>query len=173
MTNKKSVAVELTGVLRWASIPPNQPQKVYEPKPGQENNTHYSIEVECSRELLFDLLDKGIPQTHKLNKDEETGITFLRVKCPKVSGGYLGKDPEVLDNDGNIVTVPLANGSEGTVSANIEFFTSKGGKEVSALRFYKVVVSKLIPYVREEPNPNEGLESSDQDLAGVEDEFGF
>lgn len=162
--------VQFKGLLKWAVVPPNsQPQKILDPKPGQENNSNYSIEVECSQEEYKALIKQGVSRMMVLRDDEYTGKTFIKIKCPKINGKFIGPDPKVVDINGDPVTVAIANGSEGVVSANIETFESKAGIKVVALRFHSVMVTKLIPFIREdyknviEANPNEGAEASLQD----------
>lgn len=160
-TTKK--AVEFTGELRWVVVPPfSQPQKALEPKPGQENNTHYTVEVECSEQQYRDLIKNGVSRMTVLREDEKTGKTFIRIRAPKVNGTYIAADPVVTKADGSEVGVMIANGSTGTVKANIETFSSKSGKSVSALRFHSIVIDKLVPFVRNE-NPNHAAEAYAQD----------
>ena len=156
--------VVLTGEIRWAVVPPySQPQKVFKPKKGQENNTHYSIEVECDRDFHDELLDNGLSSLATLKKDDETKKRYLRLKSPKINGKWTGPDPEVVDSKGNPITVPIANGSTAEVHAKFERWTYEGTNVVS-LRFNKVVVTNLIEFVKEEGNPNEQAEAHAQDL---------
>lgn len=162
------IPVQFKGMLKWAVVPPgSQPQNILDPKPGQEENSNYSIEVECSQAEYKDLIKQGVSRMTVLREDENTGKTFIKIKCPKVNGKFVGRDPVVLDTNGAPITVMIANGSTGIVSANIESFESKGGIKVVALRFHSVLVTNLIEFIRNEPvvdaNPNEAAEASLQD----------
>lgn len=156
--------VEFKGELKWVVVPPHsQPQKPFDPKPGQENNSHYSVEVECSQKQYNDLIKQGVSRMTVLREDEETGKTFIRIRAPKVNGTYIAADPVVKKADGSDVDVMIANGSTGTVKADIESFTTKAGKTATALRFHTIEIDNLIPFVRNE-NPHAEAEAHSQDL---------
>jgi len=148
--------VEFKGELRWVVVPPfSKPQKPMEFKEGQENNSHYSLQVECSDQQYKQLIKNGVSRTTVLREDEKTGKSFIRIRRPHVNGTYTLPDPIVKNLDGSAVDVLIANGSEGIVSADIETFESKAGKKVTALRFHTVMITKLIPYVRKEETVTE------------------
>ncbi len=160
--------VTFQGELRWVVVPPfSQPQTPLKPKPGQENNTHYSLEIECSQAQYNDLLKQGVSRLTVLRNDESTKKTFIRLRAPKINGKWTGPEPVVKNVDGSDVSVMIANGSEGIVSANIEIFQSKDGEKITALRFHTVMVTKLIPYVRQDniAENNEQVTSHNQDLS--------
>ena len=157
--------VELKGQLRWVVVPPfSEPQKPMEFSPGQENNTHYSLEVECSDQQYKQLIKDGVSRMTVLKEDPETGKTFIRIKRPKVNGTYTALDPVVKDKNGDPLTCMIANGSEGIVSADIESFESKAGKKVTALRFHTVMVTNLIPWKTAEQLAKEKGEAIPQEV---------
>lgn len=139
----KKVPVKFKGELRYANLPPRPAQKPQEVDLKEPNNCSYSVLVECSKEKFKELQKAGIPALTKLNEDEETGKTFIRIRATKIKGDMEFKDPEVKDKYGDPVTVSIANGSEGIVIAELSPIKGRKGK---ALRLIGVQVTNLIPY---------------------------
>jgi len=157
--------VEFKGEIRWAVVPPfSKAQTPFEPKAGQENNSHYSVEVECSQQQYNSLAKQGMSRMTVLREDEISKKTFIRLRSPKVNGTYTASDPVVKDSSGNPLTVMIANGSEGVVVADLETFTTKAGKTATALRFHTIMVTKLVPFTREENSPTAEAEAHSNDV---------
>ena len=166
--------VEFKGELKWVVVPPfSKPQVPFETQPGKENNSHFSLEVECSQQQYNDLIKQGVSRMTVLRSDETTGKTFIRLRAPKVNGTFTAPDPVVKNLGGSIVDVMIANGSEGIVAANIESYDTKAGKRATSLRFHTVVITKLIPYVRKEKTVDDATASVlNNDDAHAGDETG-
>lgn len=161
--------VTIVGELRWVKVPPfSQPEAQYKPKPGQENNTHYGLEVECDRDFHDELLEAGLSPMATLHKDKDNPDSkkrYLRLKSPKVNGKKTNlPDPVVVNTKGETITTAIGNGSKGEVYAQFERWKSQG-EDVVALRFKKLVVTELVEYVKpEDSNPYEQEEAHSQDL---------
>lgn len=140
MSNEK---VKFKGLVKWASVPPNEPRKPYEIDEKEPDNTSYSIEVECSVAQFNELMKKGLPKLSTLREDEETGKTYIRVKASKVKGKYTFPDPKVVDIAGNKFEKKIGNGSECVVIAELR--PIKGRKGV-ALGLKAVQVLKHVAY---------------------------
>lgn len=136
----KNVVFE--GKLRWANVPPNAAKKPYEIDEKEPNNTSYSIEVECSTDNFNKLMKEGLPRLTSLKEDEQ-GLTYIRLKSTKVKCEYTFADPKVLDKNGNDLGKKIANGSEGMVVGSLEDIKGRKGK---VLRLKAVQVSNLIEY---------------------------
>lgn len=152
MTTEKE---KFKGLVRWASVPPNEARKPYEINPAEPENTAYSIEVECSTEQFNALVKKGIPKLTELRTDEETGKTYIRIKASKVKGKYTFPDPKVVDSAGNALNKKIGNGSECVVVA--ELSPIKGRKGV-VLRLKAVQVLNLIEFGEDDAGVDELLE---------------
>lgn len=160
-----SEIVTLTGLVRWASVPPADAKK---PHPEAINkyepdNCSYEIEVECTEAQLASLLakaDKKIGDDyaltlrrypadvlHKETKEimaTKTDKTFIRVKATKQKGDLVFKDIPVVDLDGNPIKDKIANDSRACVAISVEP-TKKGSKKKS-IRLKAVQVIELIKF---------------------------
>lgn len=165
-TETANEVVFLTGLVRWASIPPAAAKKPHEDaiKESEPENCSYEIEVECSNTDYVNILKKigkkpgdsytptlrAYPEDVVNKRSKEvmataTNKTFLRVKASKIRGETVFKDIPVVDKTGATLTDKVGNDSTATVKIAIE--PVKKGSNKKTLRLKAVQVLKLIPYV--------------------------
>jgi hypothetical protein len=188
--DKERKLISFDGEIRWASIPPNQPRG---PSPEYTTNTNkndltYSVEVECSEEEFNQLTVYKLPKLISLKKDEETGKSFLRVKATKRKTNtdasrnngvdYLFKDLPVVDKEGKMIKVPLANGSKALVRVGL--IEVKHGH---ILRLMGVLVTEVLEYKPDnvfsdlvetiEQSTDTVETTTDETVSQIPDDFGF
>lgn len=144
MTDKvQKVHVTFKGKCKWAQVYPGQERAPFETTEQTKNDRNYEITVECSRELFDRLKKAGIPRLTELREDEETGLTYIKLKASKVKGDLVFRDPVVIDKDGLVITDKIGNGSDVEVIAELAPIKGRNGK---ALRLKQVKVVNLVPY---------------------------
>lgn len=155
--------VTFEGLCRWASVPPNAARKPFEIDPKEPDNCSYTIEIECPQAQFDALMKKGLPRLTELKTDEETGVTYIRVKATKKKGKWDFPDPGVVDTSGNKIQDKIANGSSAIVKAELAPIKGRAGV---AMRMLGIQVTNLIPYGNNVDNLftySEETQSAEQD----------
>lgn len=142
--------VQFEGIMLYANLPPRAPAKGY-----QTEDTNYSVLIECSKEQFRELKKAGIAAGTKLKDFEDftdkdgnalnvlgaEGKSFIALKSKKNPSE---DDVAVATEDGEEVTVSVANGSKGRVNALLIDVNNQFCKKV--LRLQSVVVTNLIEF---------------------------
>lgn len=153
MTNSKNEMIVLTGLCKWANVPPRPAQKIIPDEdtlPRDLNNTSFSIMVECSADQFRAFKAKKIPPgtLHYEDTDKDGKLLsdkkYLRVRASKIKGEYEFPDPIVKNADGTNVTENIGNGSKVQVAIEIAPNKKKGGM---VLRLKGVKVLELVEWI--------------------------
>ncbi len=129
------------GECMYANLPPRPAQKGFE-----SDDTSYSVQMPCSKELYNDLMKKKLPALTKLH--EHNGKTYIKLKASKIKHARDGQvfefnDIPVTDLNQNTIKDSIANGSVLKCLVSLEDLKGRTGK---VMRLKAVVVEKLIKY---------------------------